>query len=227
MPFSTTNPVSVGLATRADHYNTVFDNTLALRAGELALTSQAALDFIYASSATQLARLAKGTGLQYLRMNAGATAYEFATLTQPHAFVYHNGTQAVATTAATVLTFDSEVLDTNGFHDNVTNNGRLTVPTGLGGIYVVFAVIPVESAQNPIIRVSLRLNGAGQTAGQITKGPSSTSQPLDTLTLVHLMSLAAGDYVDLVVENSAADSVTFGGDAAARRSRFGCLRVSL
>lgn len=39
--------------------------------------SQAALDVIYADSATSLARLAKGTALQTLRMNATATGLEW------------------------------------------------------------------------------------------------------------------------------------------------------
>lgn len=73
MPFNSSNPVSVGLATRVDHYNRVFDNTLALRAGELALTSQAARDVFFASSATQLARLAPGLTGQMLTTK-GASA---------------------------------------------------------------------------------------------------------------------------------------------------------
>jgi len=48
--------------------------------GAIGITSQAALDFIYAASATQLARLAKGTAYQVPRMNAAANAWEFATL---------------------------------------------------------------------------------------------------------------------------------------------------
>ena len=36
--FSAIDPVSVGLATKADHYHRVFDNTLALQEGSVALT---------------------------------------------------------------------------------------------------------------------------------------------------------------------------------------------
>lgn len=52
----------------------------AVRDGGLTIASQAALDFIYAASASQLGRLAKGTSLQYIRMNSAATAYEFASI---------------------------------------------------------------------------------------------------------------------------------------------------
>lgn len=66
------------LVTAAIWNSDVVDNPIALRAGGIAIASQAALDFIYATSATQLARLAKGSGLQVIRINSGATAYEFA-----------------------------------------------------------------------------------------------------------------------------------------------------
>ena len=56
MAFNATNPVLVGGATKKDHYDRVFDNTLALRTGEMALTGQVVDDFLFASSTTQLSR---------------------------------------------------------------------------------------------------------------------------------------------------------------------------
>ncbi len=38
--------------------------------------------------------------------------------------------QAVSTGAFATITFDSEDFDTDGFHDNVSNNSRLTIPSG-------------------------------------------------------------------------------------------------
>lgn len=52
----------------------------AVRDGGLTLASQAAGDLMSASSASQWARLAKGTSLQYLRMNSGATTQEYASI---------------------------------------------------------------------------------------------------------------------------------------------------
>ena len=56
----------------------ITDNSIALRAGGIAIASQAALDFVYASSDSQLARLAKGSAYQVPRLNSAATGYEFA-----------------------------------------------------------------------------------------------------------------------------------------------------
>lgn len=75
------NPVTATRVSSLDSDGSVNDSvgTMAtIRAGGIGIASQAALDFVYASSATQLARLAKGTSLQYLRMNSAATGYEFA-----------------------------------------------------------------------------------------------------------------------------------------------------
>lgn len=65
MAVNITNPTAVGLATKKDHFDRVFDNTVAIYAGAMALASQAANDFIYASSGTQLARVAAVAGIPY------------------------------------------------------------------------------------------------------------------------------------------------------------------
>ena len=67
----------------APEWNTVSgDATLAaggaLTVTDLTIGSDAAGDIFYKTSATVTARLAKGTALQQLRMNAGATAPEWA-----------------------------------------------------------------------------------------------------------------------------------------------------
>jgi len=54
------------------------DNLLALFAGAMSIASQTSGDFIYAASSTQLARLARGSALQSLRVNAAGNGYEFA-----------------------------------------------------------------------------------------------------------------------------------------------------
>src|SRR3990167_8406675 len=78
MAWTTPRTYVAGEIVTAAMFNTERDNQVALRAGGLAIASQAALDFLYATSATQLGRVAVGTALQVARVNAGVTAYEFA-----------------------------------------------------------------------------------------------------------------------------------------------------
>ena len=59
MSYSAPPAVTTGqLATASDHNTYTKDNIIALRVGEIALTSQAAGDFLRATSATQLERMA-------------------------------------------------------------------------------------------------------------------------------------------------------------------------
>ena len=54
MAYNPTNPVTVGAPTKKDHYDRVFDNTVAIYGGAMGLTGQANGRFLLASTATQL-----------------------------------------------------------------------------------------------------------------------------------------------------------------------------
>jgi hypothetical protein len=43
--------------------------------------------------------------------------------------------QNISSSTAVVINFATEVSDSNSLHDNVTNNSRLTIPTGGTGFY--------------------------------------------------------------------------------------------
>lgn len=75
MSWNGTNPVTVGAATKKDHYDRVFDNASELRTGGIAMTSQAAGDIVYAISATQLGRLASVAAGQVLVSGASAPSW--------------------------------------------------------------------------------------------------------------------------------------------------------
>ena len=47
--------------------------------------------------------------------------------------------QSIANTTDTMVTFDVEDIDTDGFHDNSVNNERITIPSGKGGKYLITA----------------------------------------------------------------------------------------
>lgn len=54
---------------------------------------------------------------------SGITAY---TTAKPLVRITANATQSIANNSQTALQFASEDIDTHGFHDNVTNNSRIT-----------------------------------------------------------------------------------------------------
>lgn len=77
--FNATNPVSIGAATKKDHFDRAFDNILVLRDGGIAMAGQAAggEDVVLSSNASQLKVLAMGLAQQVLRVNTAGTALEF------------------------------------------------------------------------------------------------------------------------------------------------------
>jgi hypothetical protein len=88
------------LITAAIWNQDVKDNPIALRGGAIAIASQAALDFIYASSSTQFARLVKGNAYQVPRMNSAANAWEFASFNINQVINATYGTQASSSSSA-------------------------------------------------------------------------------------------------------------------------------
>jgi hypothetical protein len=77
--FEPDNPFVIGQPTAKDALDVPHNNTLALYDGQMSIGAvQAALDFVYASSSTQLARMAKSNG-KYPRLNAAGSAWEWGT----------------------------------------------------------------------------------------------------------------------------------------------------
>jgi len=96
-------------------------------------------DIIYASAANTPARLGIGSTDQVLKVTGGVPAW--ATLATGSTFVGAYATKTAAQTLTnntdTILTWNAERFDTDGFHDNSTNNSRMTIPSGKGGKYLV------------------------------------------------------------------------------------------
>lgn len=55
--------------------------------------------------------------------------------------VYNSAAQVVSAATEYTATFDTETFDTGGYHEGVTNPGRITIPTGKDGYYIVRAKI--------------------------------------------------------------------------------------
>jgi hypothetical protein len=110
-------------------------------------------DLIVASGADAVARLAVGTNDHVLTADSGATngvkwaALPATTPTFVGASVSFAADKTIANTTTTILTFDTELLDSNAFHDNSTNTSRLTIPAGYAGKYLISCqLFPIENS---------------------------------------------------------------------------------
>jgi hypothetical protein len=118
---------------------------------------------------------------------------------QPLNYVGASVTKATnASIVANVITdcnFNTTTYDSNGFFNSGLSNSRVTVPAGLGGIYLVTGYLTTSTTsayyKNSIILV--------KSSGVIARNDASIGQNgIDVfMTTSAIVSLAAGDYVRL------------------------------
>lgn len=121
-------------------------------------------------------------------------------------------------TSDTTLTWDAEIFDVGGFHDNVTNNTRLTVPAGGDGYYQVLGQI-VTDLDTADRWHNLYLIKNGTLIGDNTCNEGGFS--LYSAQVQSVVYLAAGDYVELVYKTESDASITVTTDAFLAAYRLG------
>ncbi len=116
------------------------------------------------------------------------------------ASVYRSTNLTVVVDTVTLVEHDTEVFDVGAMHDPVTNPSRLTVPAAEDGYYLVVGQAAWDNAGGQKeYWLYLRKNGVVVARDFIT-GNVSTGNVFNRV--VALLSLAAGDYVDLQVLQS-------------------------
>jgi hypothetical protein len=130
------------------------------------------------------------------------------------ASVYHSTTQSTTTSVVAKKDFDSEDFDTDGFHDNSTNNSRLTIPTGMGGKYLVVASIDwASNSTNERYVAIIKNNTTEYATSRITA--NSTAETAQSVSAV--LDLAAGDYVEVQVYQTSGGNLNAGVNSRGRR----------
>lgn len=120
--------------------------------------------------------------------------------------VYITAVQSIPNAVATAVAYTSERYDTHGFHDNATNNSRLTIPAGMGGLYL--ATVGGEFATNATGQraVHFRLNGsAGYEAINTVLGSTITQR----FSLSHVLPMVDGDYLEMLAYQDSGAALNF------------------
>lgn len=120
-----------------------------------------------------------------------------------------------------LMAFDDEDFDTDGFHDNVTNNTRLTIPSGLGitKVYVYATITPAAVTVGEYHSIRILKNGAltGMPQARLpivltTNNPGNVGG---------VVACADGDYFEVSYAMSVDNSITI----TAASTRFGLMVV--
>ena len=100
------------------------------------------------------------------------------------------------------LTFPTEGYDTDAFHDNSSNNTRITIPTGLGGYYQISGFVIAGAVNNPTIKYYLRKNGSVEVfqGGYIIDAGGGV---YGGFSFCVVANLSAADYIELGIQPGA------------------------
>jgi hypothetical protein len=119
---------------------------------------------------------------------------------------YFTAAQTIATATSTAVAWTAENFDTDGFHDNVTNNTRFTIPSGKDGKYSITYHVLLDPTSGNQFDNLLKKNGSNLESFYWTcAGAFSAS-------VTTVVSAVATDYFQLFVgQNSGTNKNLEGG----------------
>ena len=129
-----------------------------------------------------------------------------------------NATQSIATGTDTIVTFNSEFFDTDGFHSTSSNTGRITIPSGKGGKYLfiasAFFVNLASGKEARFYKNGNQLLSYGWTSASGVAGSS----------IAAILDLVATDYIEFrVVQGSGGNADLYkSGGGAGEYAYFQC-----
>lgn len=126
------------------------------------------------------------------------SAWGFLSGSPPRWNVHPLAGQNVANSTNTGLVWGGENYDTDGFHSTALNTDRVTIPAGLGGVYMVGYTVGVNAASN-VVAAWIDVNGVG--AGiryAFNQIPNNSSFGVLMQGAAPIV-LNAGDYINVTV----------------------------
>jgi hypothetical protein len=176
-------------------------------------------DLIAATANDTPARLAVGTNGQVLQADStAATGLKWATVSTSPTFVgcsLQKATQSISNNTYTAVSFNVETNDSNGFHDNATNNSRVTVPTGYAGRYLLISTLNWDQSNGVGGRyIGFAQNGTLVTDTAIGLGAGGVPAATLFLTYTAIINLAVGDYVEVYAKQTSGGALSVIGNAS-------------
>ncbi len=159
-------------------------------------------DLLVATAADTPARLAVGTNGQVLKADSTtATGLAWGAdsgATFVGCSLTKTAVQSTNNVTLTTVTWDSENFDTDGFHDNSTNNSRITIPSGKAGKYLFIAILNWNNNSTGYREGRFTKNGTAQFYANFAATPTGEAATMITA----IINCSVGDYVEIKAEQS-------------------------
>ena len=169
-------------------------------------------DLVVGSATNDAGVLAVGTNNYVLTADSAETlGVKWAAASSTPTFV---GCSAISTSGTstsnntfTIVALQSEYFDTDSFHNNSTNNSRITIPSGKGGYYLILARSGFEGG-NSTVDLRLYKNGAVLDDGYVNSVTQKSATPYipGDLRTQAIVNLTAGDYIEMGVRQATGGS---------------------
>jgi len=153
-------------------------------------------DLVVGSATNDASVLAVGSANQVLTVDSStATGLKWAAPAAP-SFVgcslVASADTTIATGTLTAVAWNTEDFDTDGFHDNVTNNSRITIPSGKAGKYQVNAMIRWDDNATAQREILIYKNGA-----VIKQFSMAANNQYPSINLCVILNLSVSDYLQV------------------------------
>jgi hypothetical protein len=187
-------------------------------------------DILYASAANTPARLGIGSTDQILKVSGGVPVWSTPASSTPTftGCLASGVTQTLSSGTETIVAFtNTDYYDTDNFHSTSSNSGRITIPSGKGGYYLMYGNIPWQSGSPNTRQVRLYKNGS-EMRQVYTFGETTGYYYTQAFTTV--VSAAAGDYFEIRATHQNGSSLYIYGESGAGSLpglTFGCALIGV
>ena len=165
---------------------------------DMATTITASGDIVVGTGSGTYDNLPIGTTGQVLTADTTVSPYKvkWAAVATGSTFagcvLVNSTTQSINNATATAITWDTETIDTDGYHSTSSNTSRITIPSGKAGKYYVYTFFDWGATTSGYCRNMIYKNNVSQK--QFTRDGNT---PEGGTTLIScVLDLAVGDYVE-------------------------------
>lgn len=117
---------------------------------------------------------------------------------------------AIGSGAWTSVLWDTEEFDTDGYHSTASNTNRLTIPTGLGGKFLLLAVGDFASNATGIRGLQVTKNTATANTNVVLQWSSIAYAGIsNAISAAGIIALADGDWLNVNVFQNSGGSLNF------------------